>query len=242
MSQYRQSPFANLTPVVKNLLIINVIFYFATWLLGHSGIIDLNSLFSAFYFNSPEFRPWQIVTHMFMHDPGSISHLFFNMLALFMFGPMLEYTIGSKRFINYYFICGLGAFLLYTLVQAVQVYHITGGVTIPNGDANAFADNVDYVKLYGIYNGPMLGASGAIFGILVGFAMLFPDVELYIMFIPVPVKAKYAVIGYIVIELFSGINPGPKDNVAHFAHIGGALLGFIMIKLWGLHRRDKYYN
>ncbi len=240
MSQYRPSPFANLTPVVKNLLIINCIVYFGVWMLGHS-FTGLDSALSAFYFNSPNFKIWQVITHMVMHDPDNIAHLLFNMLALFMFGPMLEYSVGSKRFLNFYFICGIGAFAIYTLVQAIQVYHITGSVVIPNGDVRPFATNPAFQKLAEIYYVPTVGASGAIFGVLVGFAMLFPNVELLIYGI-IPIKAKYAVIGYVLIELFSGINPGPKDNVAHFAHIGGAIFGFIMIKLWGLNRRNNYYN
>src|SRR5476651_1059405 len=124
MSQYRQSPFANIPPVVKNLLIINILCYIAEWVLGSH--LDIIKTFSGFYFDSPFFRPWQIVTYLFMHDPTSLWHLVGNMFALFIFGPTLEYTMGSKRFFNYYFICGIGAFLIQTAVQAIEVHNIAG--------------------------------------------------------------------------------------------------------------------
>lgn len=240
MNTYRSSPFANITPVVKNLIIINIIFYFATWLLGHQNI-DLVTLFSAFYFDSHFFKPWQIVTYMFMHDPNHIEHILFNMFALFVFGPPLESTLGSKRFINFYFITGIGALLLQWGVLAIELHNLIGTFTIP--DINAINGSPEYLEKIGqIINGPVLGASGAIFGILVAFAMLFPNVELYIMFIPIPVKAKYVVIAYIAIELFSGFGQFAGDSVAHFAHLGGALFGFIMIKIWGLNRRNNFFN
>ena len=135
MNYYRQSPFANLTPVVKNLIIINVLFFIATWVLEHYGI-DLTSLFSAFYFDSPLFKPWQIITYMFMH--AGFWHIFMNMFVLFMFGPTLEYTLGSKRFLNYYFITGIGALAMQMLVQTIEVYHITGSFTIANHDLSLF--------------------------------------------------------------------------------------------------------
>ena len=239
MSNYRQSPFANLTPVVKNLLIINIIFYLATWVLGRAHV-DLVALFSAFYFDSHFFKPWQIITYLFMHDPSSLWHILFNMFALYVFGPTLENTMGSKRFFNFYFIAGIGALLTNMVVQAIQIHSMIGTFTVT--DWNSIAGSPISEKLQEIYLTPILGASGAIFGLLVAFGMLFPDVELYIMFIPIPVKAKYVVIGYVVIELFSGFGQFTGDSVAHFAHLGGALFGFIMIKIWGLSRRDNYYH
>jgi membrane associated rhomboid family serine protease len=234
-----QSPFANLTPVVKNLLIINILFFVATFALGQ--FIDLRLWLSAYYFNSPFFRVWQPLTYMFMH--GGFSHIFFNMFGLFMFGPILESTLGSKRFFNYYFITGLGGFVLNTVIQAIQVYNITGGLTIIDpqyvGSYAAFGANAE--ALQSIYGSSLLGASGAIFGIMVAFGMLFPNMEMMIMFIPVPVKAKYVVIGYIALELFSGVGRFSGDNVAHFAHLGGALFGFILIKMWGYKSTNNYY-
>ncbi len=236
-----QSPFANMPPVTKNLLVINILFFISTYALAK--VIDLNALFAAYYPLSPAFRPWQIITYMFMH--GGLTHILFNMFALYSFGPMLEYTLGSKKFFNYYFITGIGAYVLYMVVQAVQIHTLTGAFSIPHPGIEASYFNYggpeNAQKLYGFMNFPMLGASGAIFGILVGFAMLFPNLEMMIMFIPVPIKAKYVVIGYIAIELFSGIGRFAGDNVAHFAHLGGALFGFLLIKLWGIKRPNNFY-
>ena len=234
-----QSPFANLTPVVKNLIIINVLFFVATFALEQ--FVDLTGLLSAFYFNSPFFKIWQPLTYMFMH--AGFSHIFFNMLALFMFGPILESTLGSKRFFNFYFIAGLGGFFLNTVIQGIQVYNITGGLTIPDPQyvSSYAAYGANAAELRGVYNSVLLGASGSVFGILVAFGMLFPNMEMMIMFIPVPVKAKYVVIGYIALELFSGVGRFSGDNVAHFAHLGGALFGFILIKIWGYKSTNNYY-
>lgn len=233
-----QSPFANLTPVVKNLIIINVLFFVATFALGQ--FVDLRQVLSAYYFNSPFFKVWQPLTYMFMH--AGFSHIFFNMFALFMFGPILESTLGSKKFFNFYFVAGLGGFVLNTIIQAIQVYQITGGLTIVDpqyvGSYAAFGAHAD--TLQGIYGSSLLGASGSVFGILVAFGMLFPDMEMMIMFIPVPIKAKYVVIGYIALELFSGVGRFSGDNVAHFAHLGGALFGFILIKIWGIKKAGNF--
>jgi len=229
MSAYRQSPFANLTPVVKNLLIINLICFipfvilsedsYNTMVVPHIGL---------FYFGSPNFRVWQILTYMFFH--GGWTHILFNMFALFSFGPILEYAIGPRRFFNLYFICGIGAALIQLMVQAYEVHAIAGVFTIPfhfGPDDVAIPE-----KLRQIYYGPVVGASGAIFGVLVAFGMLYPDLELMILFIPVPVKAKYIIPIYVVLEIVLGFGQFAGDNVAHFAHLGGALLGFILVKFW----------
>jgi membrane associated rhomboid family serine protease len=235
MATYRQSPFSNLTPVVKNLLIINVIFFIATIILGDK--LNLVLWLSAFYFNSPLSHPWQIITYMFMH--GGFMHIGFNMLALFFLGPMLEYTMGSKRFLQYYFITGVGALLIQWVVQAIEVHSMIGTFTIPHGDYTQFQGYAFFDKLEGVYLSPVLGASGAIFGLAVALAMLYPNVELFVMFIPVPIKAKYAVGGYVLLELFSGVGQFSNDHVAHFAHLGGALFGFIMIKIWRMQRPNN---
>lgn len=254
MNAYRQSPFSSLTPVVKNLLIINIIFYIATFILPAVGV-NLVELFAVYYFDSPAFKPWQIITYMFMHSPTSFFHILFNMFALFSFGPTLEYVMGSKRFFNFYFITGLGALVLQMLVQAIEVHAITGSFSVArdifqlnaagqisvNPAAFPGISYEDIQKLLSIYGSPMLGASGAIFGLLLAFGMLFPNAELFIMFIPVPVKAKYIIPGYILIELFLGVGQFAGDSVAHFAHLGGALFGFILIKLWGLRRPGNFY-
>ena len=236
-----QSPFANIPPVVKNLIIINILFFIATFALQQ--FVDLKVLLAAFYPASPLFKPWQPITYMFMH--AGFMHIFFNMFALFSFGPLLEYTLGSKKFFNYYFITGIGGFVLYMVVQAIQIHAITGSFTIPNPEAEAsyfqYGGQANAQNLYALYNFPMLGASGSIFGLLVAFGMLFPNLEMMVMFIPVPIKAKYFVIGYIALELFSGIGRFAGDSVAHFAHLGGGLFGFLLIKLWGIKRPNNFY-
>ena len=226
----------NITPVVKNLLIINVIFFFATWLFQQQGIA-IEEYLAVFYFNSPFFRVWQPITYMFMH--ANIAHIFFNMFALYSFGSILEAHWGGKRFINFYLITGLGALALQWAVQAFEVYQITG---TPINDLSTLVVNnpVHIATLKGIYLTPMVGASGAIFGVLVAFAMLYPNLEMYIMFIPVPIKAKYIIPIYIVIELFLGVARFKGDSVAHYAHLGGALIGFILVKLW--KNKNNYYD
>jgi membrane associated rhomboid family serine protease len=238
MNQYSQSPFANITPVVKNLLIINVLFFIGKYVFAGIGI-NLVTWLSAFYFNSPLFHPWQIVTYMFMH--ASIGHIFFNMFALFMFGPTLEYIMGPKRFLQYYFITGIGALALQMLVQAIEVHGVIGAFTIANGDLSPYVNLEGFNKLREIYGGATLGASGSIFGLLLAFGFLFPNVEMMILFIPVPVKAKYLVTGYILLELFSGFGQFAGDSVAHFAHLGGALFGYIILKVWRMERPNNLY-
>ncbi len=248
MNNYRSSPFSSIPPVVKNLLIINVIFFIATHILGNDRQFPLLvQHLAVYYFDSPAFKVWQIITYMFMHSPNSLMHILFNMFALFSFGPVLEYTFGSKRFLNFYLITGLGALALQMIVQAIEVYGITGSITNPNAVTIDFATNSAALNIQGlsaeagaklrdIYAMPMLGASGAIFGILIAFGMLFPNAELILLFIPVPIKAKYLIPGYIVLELFLGVKQFSGDSVAHFAHLGGALFGFLLIKYWNIRR------
>jgi membrane associated rhomboid family serine protease len=231
-----QSPFSNLSPVVKNLLIINLLCFIPFVALSAEQYTSLVvSHFAVFYFDSPFFRPWQIITYMFLH--GGWAHIMFNMFALFSFGPIVEYSIGSKRFFNLYFICGIGAVFFQMLVQAIEVHSMTGSFMAAN---LPISDPAIIGKLQAIYDGPVLGASGAIFGLLIAFGMLYPNMELMILFIPVPVKAKYIIPVYVVIELFLGVSQFAGDDVAHFAHLGGALLGFIMVKIWGLHKSNNY--
>jgi membrane associated rhomboid family serine protease len=229
MNGNRQSPFANLTPVTKNLLIINLICFIPFIVLSNYSY-QVNVVYNGglFYFNSPHFRVWQLLTYMFLH--GGWTHILFNMFALFSFGPILEYAIGPKRFFNLYFICGIGAALFQLLVQAVEVHALIGSFTLSND--TQITSQIVADKLQAIYAVPIVGASGAIFGLLVAFGMLYPDLELMILFIPVPVKAKYIIPVYIVVEIVMGIGQFGGDNVAHFAHLGGALLGFILIKIW----------
>jgi membrane associated rhomboid family serine protease len=229
MNGNRQSPFANLTPVVKNLLILNLICFIPFIVLSdynYQRYVVYN--LGVFYFNSPHFKAWQILSYMFIH--GGWTHILFNMFALFSFGPILEYAIGPKRFFNLYFICGIGAIGFQMLVQAFEVHSLIGSFTIP-ADLQV-SDPAVIAKLQAIYSVPVVGASGAIFGLLVAFGMLYPNMELMLLFVPVPVKAKYIIPIYIVIEIVLGVGQFGGDNVAHFAHLGGALLGFILIKFW----------
>lgn len=225
-------------PVVKNLLIINVIFFIATWVFQQQGI-NLEALLGVFYLFSPNFNIWQPITYMFMH--ADITHIFFNMFALYMFGGVLESRWGTKRFIYFYLITGLGALALQYVVQGIEVYQIAGHF---NPDLNVLKSieftPKDTEKFISIYSTPMVGASGAIFGLMVAFGMLYPNVELYIMFIPVPVKAKYFIPVYVLIELFLGVSQFKGDSVAHFAHLGGALIGFLLVKLW--KDKNTFYN
>ncbi|MBE8719861.1 rhomboid family intramembrane serine protease [Sphingobacterium pedocola] len=235
--------FSNLTPVVKNLLIINIICF-----VGSMIFEPANKLFGVYYPDSPSFQIWQIITYMFMH--GGIGHIFFNMFALVMFGPIIERVFGSKRFLNYYIICGLGALVLQYGVQAWEVneilgspfgkhqmvYHSEGNFSgyIPGPSLNHLSQS-DFNTLVSIYSGPMVGASGAIYGLLLAFAMLFPNLELQLLFIPVPIKAKYFVPGLILIEIYLGFSQS-GSSIAHLAHVSGALFGFLLIKIWGIKR------
>ncbi|WP_461448866.1 rhomboid family intramembrane serine protease [Mucilaginibacter sp.] len=231
-----QSPFSNLSPVVKNLLIINVLCFLPSILFNENMNNWIIIHFAAFYFDSPFFKPWQIITYMFLH--AGWEHIFFNMFALFSFGPIVEYSIGSKKFFNLYFICGIGAILIQLLVQGIQVYHLVGHFTLPSTFQTDDAGLISKIKE--IYSSPTLGASGAIFGVLIAFGMLYPNMELMIMFIPVPIKAKYIIPVYILIELTLGVGRFGGDNVAHFAHLGGALIAFILIKIWGLGKTNSF--
>lgn len=249
MSAFRRSSaFGNMPEVVKNLLIINGLFFLATIALSPQGM-DLSLLLGAFYWDSEQFRPWQIITHMFMH--GGFAHIFFNMFALWMFGTSIERVWGPKRFLIYYLVTGFGAFILHYAVVAYQIQQLIPEVSpemlaeIKNKGLSYLMNNQNYTnpvyaELNMLYNVPVVGASGAVFGILLAFGMMFPNTRLIMLFFPVPIKAKYFVIGYGALELFSGIANRPGDNVAHFAHLGGMLFGYILIKYWNSNRKNPY--
>jgi len=245
MQNFRTSSSA-LPPVVKNLIIINVIMLLATYVLSLRGF-DLANILGLHYFKSPDFEPYQLITHMFMH--GGFLHLLFNMFALWMFGRVLENVWGPKRFFIFYFVTGLGAAIFYSFVNYIEFQYIASKLTpevvqdIMAHGADILNQGQNYVgqagKLNSILNVPTVGASGAVFGILLGFGMLFPNTELMLLFPPIPIKAKYFVAGYGAIELYSGLtNSG--GNIAHFAHLGGMLFGFIMIKYWNSHTNNFY--
>jgi membrane associated rhomboid family serine protease len=225
-------------PVVKNLIIINVLMFLGTLALQQVYSTDLNHVLGLYYFGSPLFNPYQVVTHMFMH--GSLGHIFFNMFALWMFGKVLEQVWGSKRFFIYYMITGLGAAFLHSLVLSVEIHPLMNYVSQTYNIDSFTPEVIDRLfnlgdpKAKALAVGlltPTIGASGAVFGVLLAFGMLFPNTQLMLLFPPIPIKAKYFVIGYGVIELYLGLMQ-PGSNVAHFAHLGGMLFGFVMIKLW----------
>lgn len=240
---YRMIPDA-----VKNLLILNVLAFVALLVMYAQGI-DLNRLAGLYYWKSPNFEPYQLVTHMFMH--GGFIHIFFNMFALWMFGSPLEQVWGPKRFLTFYFVTGLGAALLHLGVIHFQYLNLVADMPIENVQsvlregASIIAQNKNYTapdmrQLNLLLNVPTVGASGAVYGILLGFGMLFPNTRLMLLFPPIPIKAKYFVIGYAAIELYMGISNNPGDNIAHFAHLGGMLFGFILIKIWQKSRRNFF--
>jgi membrane associated rhomboid family serine protease len=229
-------------PVVLNLLIINCLCLLATAVFQTRGIY-LNDILGLHYFSASKFQAWQLVTYMFMH--GGFSHLFFNMFSLWMFGRTLERIWGGYRFLVFYLVCGIGAGLVQEGVWWYEVREMLSyeSYNLGTGVISHADFLIHYLPTYlnNVYL--TVGASGAIFGLLLAFGMLFPNAEMFLMFIPVPVKAKYFVIGYGIIELFLGVNNFSGDNVAHFAHLGGMLFGYFLIKYW--RKRDfndgKYY-
>lgn len=281
----RPTGFSMLPVVVKNILIINVIMFLATQAFAPRGI-DLNDMLGLHYFMSEKFRIWQFFTYMFMH--GNFPHLFFNMFAVFMFGGAMENIWGSKKFLTFYLITGLGAAVAhYGIVyfqldsamatvndyinapslsklqsllssdtfagssrdfnEQLQSFIKSFNETYGSNPSEALKMSVDFVKdsRMAIYNAPVVvGASGAIFGLLLAYGMTFPENYLYVYMV-LPIKAKYFVIIYGAIELFSGIANSPTDNVAHFAHLGGLVTGFIVIMIWrnkSRNRRNDFYR
>lgn len=210
-------------PITKNLIIINVLLYLATSVAELRGI-DLEHFFALHFFLASDFGLWQLVTYMFMH--GSIMHLLFNMFALWMFGRIIEVNFGPRRFIIYYMVCGIGAGLIQEITQYV-VFAYEGLDVIENVRVNGF---VVPMSVY-LNNWCTVGASGAVYGILLAYGMIYPDERLFIFPIPIPIKAKFFVVGYAVIELLEGLSQR-GDNVAHFAHLGGMLFGLLLILYW----------
>lgn len=219
--QYSPTGFRVLPTVVKNLLIINVLMFLATFTLRKFNI-DLNDILGLHFFKASGFRLYQIVTYMFMH--GNFEHLFFNMFALWMFGANMENIWGSKRFLIFYMVCGLGAGLCQEGVQYIQYATQLAGYESVNLGGNMVVSMDRYLNMM-----TTVGASGAIYGLLLAFGMMFPNSMIYLYFF-VPIRAKWFVIGYAVVELISGFVGG--GNVAHFAHLGGMLFGLILILHW----------
>jgi len=258
-----------ITPIVRNLLIINVIVYIVD-----KNLLMLSPQFSLRSFLSPYFMPYQFVSYMFLH--ANFGHLLGNMFGLFMFGPLLERVWGSKRFLFFYFFTGIGAGLLFSginyfevsglkrdmeiflshpapqtlidflVMHAKQIYQANQSF-INNFEANP--DSARYLaeskslvtNIYDAYvNMPMVGASGAIFGILMAFGLLFPNTELFLLFFPFPIKAKYFVTFYGLYSLYAGFQNAPNDNVAHFAHVGGMLFAYLLLRYWN-SQRQKFF-
>ena len=245
-----------ITPTVKQLLIINILFF-----IGSQIVPTSYDLFALYYPESDKFKGWQLITHMFMHAPfPNIMHILFNMFALYSFGSALEHFWGGKKFLFFYISCGLGAALLHT---GVNYYFFQEGMSILN--SNGFTKTkileilnqgkidttwqelmsaTDFENFTSSYFGTIVGASGAIYGLLVAFAYMFPNAELALLFIPIPIKAKYFVPGILAIDLFLGfkgqsIFGAGSTGIAHFAHIGGALTGFLMMWYW---KKDQFRN
>jgi membrane associated rhomboid family serine protease len=199
----------------------------------------LNDALTGYYFASPNFRPWQIVTHMFMHSQYDFTHIFFNMYALYLFGTALENYWGTKRFVIYYMTCGIGAFFLNMGVSYLEIQKMMSVLSdkeiyqvMITGLEEGKAYKVQMVDLYSAINTGVVGASGAVFGVLLGFGMLFPNTELMLLFPPIPLKAKYFVMIYGAIEFFLAMRQTTGDNVAHYAHLGGMLFGYLLLKYW----------
>jgi membrane associated rhomboid family serine protease len=240
----------NMTDTVKQLLLINVLFF-----IGSFFVPQANELLSLHYFESDGFKFWQPISHMFMH--GSLMHIFFNMFALISFGSALEHFWGAKKFLFFYFTCGIGSALVHS---GVNYYYFHDGLnllvdngfqkaeivsTLSQGMYNKSWEEIISVSsvksMIEAYAGAAVGASGAIYGLLVAFAFMFPNAELALMFIPMPIKAKYFVPVIVLLDLFSGVTGYNifGGNIAHFAHVGGALIGFVMMWYWKKNEFDK---
>ena len=229
-----------LPPVVKNIIMLNVLMLLAYYAVSSVFGVDLNSMLGLYFPKSEQFKPIQILTHMFMH--ANFWHIFFNMYALYIFGGVLENVWGPKRFLIYYIICGLGAALTHESVIFLQYNHLVQSMSPDNLQAvlsegtayfhqgKVFSDP-DMQNLQILLNTPTVGASGAIFGVLLAFGVLFPNTQLMLLFPPIPIKAKYLVAGYGAIELYLAVTQ-PGSNIAHAAHLGGMLFGYILIRYW----------
>lgn len=224
----------NIPTITKNLLIVNVVVFLATYLFRTIGV-DLNNVLGLHFFLAPDFHIYQLFTYMFAH--GGFSHIFFNMFALWMFGCIVERTWGPKKFLTYYIVCGVGAGLFQELAQFAQFYfiasehipHFTLAQTMKVANASAAGLNL----------WTTVGASGAVYGILLAFGMLYPEERIFIFPLPVPIKAKWFVMGYAAVELFMAYS-STGDGVAHLAHLGGMVFGFFLIRYWRRHPDIRY--
>lgn len=254
-NNYRSSFFGSIPPVVKNLIIINFLFWLASICLPHLIGFDLTDWLGLHYWQSDKFTVAQLVTYMFLHDTSSFSHLFFNMFGLWMFGKDIEQIWGTKRFLIFYFVAGIGAGITQEIMWTIDFVPVVNAFTeyantkdisllMPylNVNENTVIPIGDLFRLKEmVLNQPItIGASGSIFGILLAFAMLFPNARMMLLFFPVPIRAPYFVAFYALVELFLGVNNFSGDSVAHFAHLGGMVFGLILILFW--KKKGKLYN
>jgi len=225
MRGYQQTP-----PVIKNLIIINVLFWVSELTFGEWFI----NMFSLHYYQSPNFGIWQLITHMFLHDPSGLGHILMNMLILWIFGSTLEDVWGSKRFLIFYMLCGLGAAIVllgaYTIELNLLLNKVNNGTMSQEEFLNKGALIVHSISM---------GASGAINGVMAAFAYLFPNAPYPLFFFPI--QTKYVVVFYFLLDLFGGINPKYGDNVGHFAHVGGAIVGLILVITMNKSNRRTFY-
>ena len=274
MTEFRPSSFQILPTVIKNLLIINALFFLAQQAFGATGLISLEDKFGLHHVQSPLFQPWQLVTHMFLH--GGIGHLFANMFALWMFGSVLENIWGPKRFITFYFLCGIGAAIIQLASLWYQYHDLVSSYVaakahpspetiglffnrygledsdgasallnayVQNPDNNSITDQViTYMSriTYTAISYPTIGASGAVFGILAAFVYLFPNTYIYLYFL-FPIKAKWIGLAYFGYEVFSAVQNAPGNNIAHWAHVGGGIVGFLLVITWNKKNRKHFY-
>lgn len=217
--------FNRILPVVKNLIILNVMMFLITLLTGNF----MYEKFSLFYFQSPLFKPYQIITHMFMH--GGFFHILFNMYTLFIFGSVLENVWGGKKFLLYYLVTGVGAAIIHSLVMYIEASSLTQAMEAGNFLAQE--------KMFALMRTPTVGASGAIYGLLLAYGMLFPNNIMQLLFPPVALKAKYFVLIFGALELFLGLSNTGSD-IAHFAHLGGMIFGYFLIIYWKKNNRMYY--
>jgi membrane associated rhomboid family serine protease len=239
MAEFRPGGFQFLPPVIKNIIIINVLMVMLQFVLGKFGI-DLADYLGLHYWQSPLFKWWQPLTHMFMHGTvysvsATFEHIFFNMFALWMFGRVLEDEWGSKRFLIFYLICGLGAALCHMGVLTIQYNSLHASFLADPGNLGLRREIADFL------HEPTVGASGAVFGVLLAFGYIYPNALLFLIFPPIPLRAKWVVAGYILIELYEAVKNSAGDNIAHVAHLGGALFAFILLKVWHVRRHTGYY-
>src|SRR5687768_13075277 len=239
-NEYRPGGFGYLPVVTKNIILINVVLFLATVVLAKFQGIDLNDHLALHHHLAPDFKPHQFITYIFMH--GSLTHIFFNMFGVFIFGPVLEQVWGPKRYLIFYLLTGLGAAITQYLIMDYEVQRqllvYNSFIDLPMTSAYEKAELIEQKFMY-VNSKVVLGASGSLFGLLGGFGMLFPNRYIYLYFL-FPVKAKWLVTGYAAMELFSGLRNDPIDNVAHFAHIGGLVVGLVIVYIWR-KRSSQFY-